>query len=184
MPESQGLINMVDNAYDTRSKTIGTIDIVHKRVHQGKHFVYTANKSATLSTHFINVFFIGQGSTKNKRHMIMDVSADKAGMFTFLEGSLSSGAGGTTATAINSDRMSTIVSQHKIKVQPTTKSSGAGTTLYATYIGANSPPVRVGGNDGSRNEFILASSKSYLARFNPGTNATNVIIVAQWYEEG
>lgn len=191
MAETQAVTNLVKEIYDKLAASIDTeresavyIDYVHEEIHKGHHFTHVTNKTASAASDFINVMYIGQGSTKKRRHMIVDVSADKAGTIYFIEDILSSGAGGTTATALNNDRISTIVSEHKIKVQPTTKSSGSGrSTLWASYVGASAPPVRIGGVGGSRNEFVLASSKSYCLRFDPDSIATKVLIVAQWYEE-
>ncbi|KKK76905.1 hypothetical protein LCGC14_2858940, partial [marine sediment metagenome] len=36
-----GVERIFNNAYDTLSKTVGNIDAVHKKVHDGDHYTYT-----------------------------------------------------------------------------------------------------------------------------------------------
>lgn len=179
---TNNIYKTLTSALDTMSQSIGTIDLTHRRIHEGKHFIYTVRKTCTASTDFLNVWLKGMGSTKKKRHLVVDVSADKAGDVTFIEGGLTSGAGGATVVALNSNRGSTIASEHKIIVQPTTKSSESATTIWGSFIGANAPPTRIGGSIGIREEIIANSSENYHVRFNPGSAATKVLIVAEYYE--
>lgn len=168
---------------DTASNTIGIIDIQHKEIHEGKHFIYASDMTATASTDFMRLFLKGGGSTEPARHIIFEVSADKAGKVYFREGILTSGGGGTTVTILNNNRNSTEASKHSIIRMPTTKSSSTGTLLWAGFVGANNPPVKIGGCGSNRMEFVLASSRDYYLMYDPSANATNVIMVSEWYEE-
>lgn len=182
MPESQALINILKDAQDTVDKNIGFIDETHREVHEGKHFSIVVNSASTASTDALNIWLLGQGATKDDRHLIAYVSANKAGTIKLIEGVLSSGGGGTTKTPLNNNRNSTNASDHKVTFQGTTKSSESGTTLFAGYVGAATGPTIIGGTLGNRQEYILASSKNYTLRYEASAVNTNVIMVAEWYE--
>jgi len=178
-----GVERIFNNAYDTVSKNIGSIDVVHKEVHEGNHYTYTISETATQDTDFIDAFFIGGGATEPLRHMTFEVSSNKAGVVSLYEGSRSSAGAGATVVALNNNRTSTKASAHSIRVIPDTFTTSTGTLLWRGTIGANEGPTRIGGQVGQRNEFIFASSKDYLIVHDASAEPANVVIVASWYEE-
>lgn len=182
MAESQGLINIVSKARDTMSNCINVIDIAHHEIHEGNHYTKTFNVTK-LAAAFLNVHFKKGLAAYPARHINFEVSANQSGAVYLYEMLKTSGAGGTTYTYLNNNRRSTKASSYRLVVDKTTFSSSTGTLLVTGQYGANTGAQRFGGSAVNRNEWVLASTKEYLLRYDPAANTTGLMVTVTQYEE-
>jgi hypothetical protein len=181
MPESQALINIMNKAHDTGDNAIGIIDITHKEIHEGDNYTKTITATKT-AVQFLNVHLKKGLATYPKRHMVFVASGDQAASVKLYEMAKTSGAGGTTYTLLNNNRVSTKASSYRIVVDKSTFSSSTGTLLEGTVFGANQASNKWGGTAGSRFEWVLKSTKEYLIRYDPAAATTNINVSVTWYE--
>jgi len=167
-----------NRAYDSISNAVVSIDGTHERIHSGYGMVaihQTAHGTATAATMLITTV------TAQNPHVVLAVSADKGGKWTFSEAPNASG--GSAITSYNRDRSSSLTAGTTITHTATYVS--AGTILDRGVVGAagGNPNSVTGGGSIERPEWILAASTIYLVRF-VADNATTVTnIRAEYYYE-
>ena len=169
---------MENRAYDSGVNALIGIDVVHNRIHEGLAFVaihQTAHGTATAATMLITT------ATAQNPHVVLAVSADKGGKWTFSEAPNASG--GSAITSYNRNRASSTTSGTTITHTATYVS--AGSIIDRGIVGAagGNPNSVTGGGSTPRPEWELAASTIYLVRF-VADNATTVTdIRAEFYYE-
>ena len=155
-----------------------TIPYAHHEIHSGKFFeasVYEADVDAasTLSLMITT-------TTATSIHLVGLVKSSLGGSFVWSEAPNASG--GSAVVAYNHNRQSANTATPTVVYDPTFTS--AGTILFQTDIGATGNPTTiVGGEFAARQEWILASSQTYLLRYTSATANAKVTLVFEWYEE-
>lgn len=166
-------VDILRQAHDSLSGTIGIVDNVHKRVHDGKAFIVSGG--ATLDNAgtqdfllivpagvFPHIFFLVRGSGETNAILY--------------EGTTVS-ANGTGAAEINRNRASANTAGLAVYTGPTV--TGAGNALMTLHLGSGQ---QLGGDARSEEEFILNESTIYRFLITSEANGNDVSWVISWYE--
>ena len=160
---------------------VKTIDRVHGSVHDGYHF--TTGLSTTIvanSTYFI---LVTAPNTAVEPHIQFNISAQAAATIGFYSAPTAASTGVVTYTPNNNNQRSTEAATVTVKTVASSDVTSTGDYLEGYAIGANAPPVRVGGDAANRNEWILKTNTAYLFKLN--SVSTNTITYnISWYENG
>ena len=154
----------------------GSIDSVHKRVHDGYSFYY--HDLILLPSGSSQDYIITTPNTDLWSHFGLEIEyCDYSGITQLFEGTDRNGT--TLQTAFNRNRNSTnlpTLTVHKGQTGGTTD----GTRIYWKLIGAGKIS---GGTTGTAEERILKQNTKYLLRLiNSGNSNNNVAVVLRWYE--
>ena len=163
---------------DTTVKATRVIDIVHAEIHAQDYWETVYAETVGTAT-AVTVMWTAP-STTTRVHFFPAVQASNSVTVTFSEAPNASG--GSTITAYNADRNATGTAT-TIIVSAVTYTS-AGTVLDRFQLGgSNAAQSKSGGEGGSRQEWIFASSGTYLIRAVADNASTKIVIKGAWYEE-
>ena len=163
---------------ETNTGAIYVYDGAAWQIHEGEHF--TATYTETVGTGTSVTVMITAPTTTARAHLVYSVQASNSLVATWSE---SPGAsGGSAITSYNNERNSSTTALSVLKSAITFTS--VGTTLQNILLGgSNSPHERTGGGSGSRQEWILASSGTYLMKADADNASTKVTMEFYYYEE-
>ena len=154
-----------------------TIDHPHHEIHEGNH--YTVSYSKALSAGSVLAVTVTTPSTV-RYHFIAALQSSLSGTFVFAQNA--SVSSGSVLTVWNNDLASTNTSGSVIWGTPIVTTYG---TAISTYIlGTNDKHNGVGGTGESRNEFILATSSTYILYFTANATSTFSSISLSYYVAG
>jgi hypothetical protein len=152
------------------------IDLMHHEIHEANN--YTVSYSKAISAGSVLAVAITT-PTSHRMHLIGGLQSSLSGTFIFSQGaSISSGS---ALTIWNNDLSSTNTSGSVIVGTPVVTTYG---TVISTYIiGTNDKQNGIGGSGESRNEFILATSSTYILYFTANATSTFSSINISYYME-
>ena len=151
------------------------IDEVHHETHGGNH--YTISHVETSAGTGVTVMITTPAG--GQLHMTFQIVSSAAGSWIFSEAPGASA--GTALSVINNKRDSSNTSGAVVKWAVTWATSG--TVLQKGTIGAAGIPVNEAGGTGEpRNEWLLASSQTYLIRIVPSA-ASTITVGVGFYKE-
>lgn len=157
-----------------------SIDWPHEKIHEGKHYTFTYSKALSAGS-VLSVAITTPTSDVGIYHFVAAVESNLAGTWYFTEGA--SISGGSALTAYNNNRISSNTSGSTIKGSPTVTTYG--TVYLETHsVGSNTTPHTLGGNAEVRNEYILASSTTYMLYFQANATSTYAAITSAFYIGG
>jgi len=167
----------ISGKIDDTVSAMRTIGVEHAEIHAGEHF--TATYSETVGTGTSVTVMISAPTATKKDHLIFFVQASNS--ITAVWSETPNASGGSAITAYNNDRDSTTTSLSTLVSAITYTSSG--TTLQAIQLGGTNAGTRLGGTGGAREEWILASSGTYLMKADADNASTKVVLEFYWYED-
>jgi len=170
---------------DSLSGAAATIELEHHKVHSGKF--YTGTATGTIVASDYRTYAFRPSSSKMPVHFEGVISTTGPAIISLLESpTISTNTGETSVTMYNNYR----TSSNTIGMTMASCNSSvvtAGTRLDVVIMGSSgSGPIRIGGESGQRNEFILDSTKTYVIKIDNqnGAATTNFSIGAYIYEGG
>lgn len=157
-----------------------TCDIVHAKMHDGRHFTNSYLQALSVGS-AINVTVTSPASAVGFIHFSATIEAPFLGSFTFSESAGASAGSDLTSITYNSYRNSATASP--ASVAGTIVYESSGTVLETRYTSTTRSAVQLGGGVAQRFEYILKPSTIYLLRWlNTGAvTATTVINSAFYY---
>jgi hypothetical protein len=153
-----------------------SIDYPHHEIHAGNH--YTVSYSKALSAGSVLAVLITSPAIGNM-HVTAGMQTSLSGTFTFSQNPSTSV--GSTLTIWNNNLTSANTSGSVFIGTPSITT--VGTTISTFILGTNDKQNGVGGTADSRNEFILATSTSYLLAFTANATSTYSSINVSYYVE-
>jgi hypothetical protein len=156
---------------------IQTIDIVHQKIHEGKHYTVTF---ATTINAAQNADVLIVTPDEPHLHSIAGIFADNSGTVFFYENTVTSN-NGTPLNINNNNRNSSNISSANAFHTPTV--TNAGDILQGGLLGGSSPSLKIGGSEAQRFEWELKSNTKNLFRFTANNNSTLVIWNIFFYEK-
>jgi len=154
-----------------------TIDIVHKRVHEGRYFSGGYYNGTVADGASVNLLI--QSSSTQATHTKFTGSASGDCTFYIYEGTTFSAAG-TAITVSNHNRTSSNVFSGTVTHTPTITADGTQLDGIG-FIAGGTKSSGSGGDFGFGNEFLLNASTNYLVRItnnSGGTAKVNIHIEA------
>lgn len=174
MAETQGISNILNNSYDTVSKTIETVTINHSKIHSGEHYIFISRSTASSSQN-LDIGLTVENSTK-LHHTIFIASSRLQAEWFLYEGS--SFTSGTTITAYNSNRNST-----NTATLTATKNPNIGTTgTMIDNVHLSARQGISGGGAGDRIQWILKNNTKYIVRLDSNGDGNAMTQKIAWYE--
>lgn len=153
-----------------------TIDYPHHEIHAGNHYIFSYSKALSAGS-VMAVAITTPTSSVGHLHFVAGLQASLSGTFVFAQNA--SLSGGSALTAWNNDRSSSNTSGSVIVGTPTVTTYG--TAISSVVIGSNDNPTAVGGFAESRNEFILATSSTYILYFTANATSTFTSLNGSFY---
>ncbi len=178
----------IQAAVDAKSRSLGIIEVLHRRIHNGDAFEYSVSTSLASSTvvdgsDAYNVT-LRTGATKES-HLTFSVLAGGSAFVELYRGSSISG-NGTAVIPENLDEGSTKVSSLTVLTNSSsTGTTGLGTQRFILGIpGSELVGNRLlGGGGEGRNERIISTASTNVFRVSNGTTASiSLVIGLSWYE--
>lgn len=155
-----------------------SIDYPHEKIHEGNHYTCTYSKALSAGSVLAIAITTPTTASQGNYHFVAGVDANLSGVWYLTEsGSVS---GGSALTAYNNKRISTATAGATIVGTPTVTTYGT-VYLETHYVGSNTTPQRTGGSAEQRNEYILASSTTYMVYFVANATSTYAAITAAFY---
>jgi len=164
---------------DTRSGARKQIDLTHSKIHDGKHFTLSYNKTLSAGSAITVMFTSPATAVGTIVHFVGGVESPKSGVWTFSEAPEASA--GSALTAYNNNRLSSNTSP--LTCAGTVAWTSSGSVFETHFLGTASPASTVGGDRTSRQEYILNYGTKYLIRFIADAATTNTVINASFYYE-
>jgi hypothetical protein len=162
---------------ESRSGSRKTIDIEHAKIHNGLTWVASHSVSVGTGT-AVSVMVTTPAS--GTYHLTYEVEASNTLTYTFSEAPNASG--GTTIASAN--RLRTGGGTDTLTLKHTVTYTSSGTVLERHLNGSTGVPSKsTGGSSGSRAEWILAASTSYLVYATAGNAGTTVNVNLDYYRE-
>lgn len=161
---------------DPISGNMKIIEPEHGVIHDGTHFTIT--RPMTLSAGSVNTLLITTPSAgAGYVHFICGVESDKSLTWYLYEGASTSG--GSAITALNNNRNSSTADIVTLKGNPVITT--VGTVMEVHRMGSTAASSRTGGGTNTRNEWVLATSTSYLVYVIADAASTQTVINAPYY---
>lgn len=163
---------------DRISESLGTIDVLHHRIHQG--VVYSHNQILTAVANDASVNLLLQVPASHAAHLRAVLAAGGDAELRLFEGTTFSNAG-TGVTPRNRNRFAGDNAQLTVSHTPTI--TGDGTELSTVFVPGGRGGNAGGGTGGLFAEYVLNVGTNYLLR---GTNRAgqrqNLNLQVTWYE--
>lgn len=163
---------------DRISESLGVIDVLHHRTHQGVVFDRSHTFAGVLAGNDVDIL-LQVPAEGPPSHAQVEVNSGASATVTFFEGTTFSDPG-TALTPVNRNRISSktavlLVSHTPVVTMP-------GTELISRFIPSGQGAQAAGGSS-SFEEYILNFGTNYLLRItNEGAQAENINIILTWYE--
>lgn len=162
---------------DSISLTHPNIDLVHKKVHDGTFYTYSAG--GTINSGTVNALILTiYPAIGTALHFQGIVSSKNSGWVELREDCTV--LGGTIVTPKNNNRVSDNTMAGTITLGGTV--TDFGVLLQNRAIGSSAPGVRIGGESETRNEWILDPDYTYLIWFYADNASTQVTLDFEAYE--
>jgi len=172
--------DVLNEAQDPMSKNIGTIDIEHKKIHDGTHFF---NSKYITATNAETVNWVLETGAKTA-HMTFAIDSADAGFSFITYENIVANEDGTLQTLLNNNRNSATTSTLKMRLRATgTDITGSQEVRSGWYGTAGGTSQRQGGNLTRGAELLLKPNTKYLLRItNLSTTNNRINILHSWYE--
>lgn len=161
-----------------KSKSVSILQSAHRKIHDGFHFFISG--FTTLNADGTLIFSATTPNTTKWAHTIWFIqSTTTLTVEVYEEATVT---GGSSVTALNSNRNSTNTSNLTILKDPTI--SVAGTKIASTKFGTagtNKVPA-IGGNFERENEIILKQNTTYVWKITSNADSNIIDYIAEWYE--
>jgi len=166
--------------YDGVSTAVRTITYPHHEIHDGNS--YFAVYSALANDTGVIEVRIQTANTTKWAHMTIDIDAALAATAQLWYPTTKTDEVGNRITPMNRDHNSSNTSG--LTICHTPAGSQAGTANLTQYIGSATSKGKstVGGDTGSRHEFILDQNNDYLIRLTSRADLNALSIILDWYE--
>lgn len=165
---------------DASSHQQVVIQSEHHEIHNGGAYKMSA-RSTNISTTPAHISFTTP-NTSSRLHLVPDVYAVDAAVFTITEGPTGGVTGGSAATPINRRRDSL---QTSAIINPLSGASAptGGTVIEVDDLGSSSfLPGGVPGNTREAAEWVLKPNTPYSFRLTGASGVGNITL--RWYEHG
>lgn len=177
------VVTLAGNHTEGYTDAIKTIAYEHNEIHRGSSYEYTEVRDQTID-HVYDIQITTPNTTK-WAHFTFEFDSEKEIDWYFYE-NVNIILAGTGVTLLNHDRNSTNTSGLTAKVitNTTTGNANADTAVAAATTlmhGVSGDGKKVGGQGGSRHEWILKQNEDYCIRF-IATAAGYVSFHLDWYE--
>ena len=169
---------------DSLSSAMVVIDHPHRKIHDGRHWIYT-NSFEIVSVGAIKWHHFRTPNTTTQQHILFGGEASGLAAICFFEApTMPTGAGTNTARGIeNQNRRSTNTTSSIIYQDPTVGAGETGTCLFTSRVGgAGVGQSKYPGSIRSEDEFILAANTSYLLKCGALVASITGSIFMNWYE--
>ena len=165
-----------DADVDTRSSNLGTIDVEHKRIHNGESYYH--RDFVDLASSASRQFILTTPDTAMRVHIVFEFEFESETSVVVTEGVSTSGDG-TAITELNRDRNSANTATLILTHTPT--SPTGGTVIGQSQKGDGK---KAGGLTRGSDELILKQNTKYLVDItNESAGASLTNWVFDWYEE-
>lgn len=177
--------NVAHNIIEHMTGAVKIIDNDHAYIHDGRLFTVPVFISALAASGTYKITFMTPLATAGYMHYrpsTISTSGDKVTVSLY-EGSADA-AGGSAATPINRNRVSTRVAGSVVTVGATVATNG--TLIDRAYVGGGTGTGanRSGSETGVESEIILkANTLHTIEVVNGSSAANNIFLMLKWYEE-
>ena len=173
--DTSSLQSNLNNAIDSMTSVIKTIDYGHSEIHNGDTFFWKSY--STIANNVEKNFIIVTPNTTKHSHFVFDARSSNTMTIGLYEGATYTAETGTARTPFNANRNSATASVNTLIEDPTILT--VGTVLVGDQI--------TGGTEGSmanisRDEIILKQNTIYLLRLTSRTPGNIIGWKLEWYE--
>ena len=154
-----------------------SIDYVHEEIHEGKHYVCSYSKAISAGSVLAVVF-----TTPSAKSIHFSAGFQSSLSGTLIFGQNATYSAGSALTVWNNKRSDADNSKCVVVGTPTITTYG--TAISTIVIGTNDKQTPIGGGMESRNEFILATSSTYVIYFTANATSTYTSLNTAFYVEG
>jgi len=178
MSDEKRARDILNDAKDSLTNAVNTVDYAHHEIHGGSHF--TISDYETLGDGATADFVIVTPDTTKQAHLLIEAGGSGLVKIDEYEGVTEDGDG-TTITPKNNNRNSSNTSTIVVRKGATV--TGLGTRLGGAQAGAGgNVNQQRPGSGGRESEFVLKQNTKYLFRITSGAASNNISYSLDWYE--